>query len=119
MKSVAFLVAATTLSFCAELHAQQALRCDGDLAMPRDSKAVVVWKCGEPFFVQSFCKIIDPSEGVMTLLPIGPYAPGMLVAPWCQLVEEWYYNPGPGQFIAIMRFEQGVMRSIRYGDRVR
>ena len=76
MKSVAFLVAAITLSFCAELHAQQALRCDGDLAMPRDSKAVVVWKCGEPFFVQSFCRLFDPNEGVVTLLPIGPYAPG-------------------------------------------
>ena len=117
MKSIALLVAAVTLPFCVELHAQQTLRCDGDLAMPRDSKAVVQWKCGEPFFVQSYCRMIDPNEGGVTLLPIGPYAPAML-PPWCQLVEEWYYNPGPGQLIAIMRFEQGVLRSIRYGDRV-
>ena len=101
MKFVAFVAWAAAFSCCTPAHAQGSLRCDGDLAQIRDSKAVMLQKCGEPFFTESFCKPTD-----QIFLP-------------CQLVEEWAYNPGPGQFITILRFEAGLVRSIRYGDRVK
>ncbi|GAB3257118.1 DUF2845 domain-containing protein [Chitinimonas naiadis] len=74
------------------------LRCNGDLAGIGDNKAAVTMKCGEPVAKDSFCK---PGEGA------------------CQRVDEWTYNPGPGQFLTILRFENGVLVSIRYGDRIR
>ena len=85
----------------------ETLRCDGDLARVSDSKASVLAKCGTPFFAESFCKPL-----------IAPEVPS-IVAPPCVLVDEWSYNPGPGQFIAILRFETGVVTGIRFGDRVR
>jgi hypothetical protein len=36
----------------------------------------------------------------------------------CQQVEEWTYNPGYGQFMTMLQFEGGSLKSIRYGDRV-
>ena len=101
MKFFAFIIWASTVSFCTPVHAQGSLRCQGDLAQIRDSKAAMLQNCGEPFFTESFCKPTD-----QIFLP-------------CQLVEEWAYNPGSGQFITILRFEAGVVRSIRYGERVK
>lgn len=91
----------------------RSLRCNGDLAEVGDSKASVLQKCGEPFFVDTFCKpanqvIVPPAATGTTTVNVLP----------CQEVDEWSYNPGPGQFITIVRFEAGVITSIRYGDRV-
>ena len=91
----------------------QSLRCSGDLASIGDSKASVLQKCGAPFFQESFCKPME--EFVLPPTPRG--APPAYLP--CVLVDEWSYNPGPGQFITIMRFEAGVMTSLRYGERVR
>jgi hypothetical protein len=103
MKSIAWIFWAA-LVMCSTPAQAESLRCNGDLAGVRDTKVSMLMKCGQPFFTDWFCKPTDPDL---------PYVPP------CQLVEEWYYNPGSGQFITIMRFERGVVTSIRYGDRVR
>lgn len=91
----------------------QSLRCNGDLAQVGDSKASVLQKCGQPFFAESFCKPADqlaaPALSAGTTVNILP----------CEVVDEWSYDPGAGQFITILRFEAGVIASIRYGDRVK
>lgn len=109
MKIMAIVLWALIASQSAIANAE-ALRCDGDLAQVGDSKASVFKKCGTPFFADSFCK-------PFTRL-VEPEIPSV-VPPPCVLVDEWSYNPGPGQFITILRFETGVVTGIRFGDRVR
>jgi hypothetical protein len=113
MKSIAFVIGVAALAFCTTSHAES-LRCNGDLAQIGDSKASVIQKCGLPFFTESFCK---PAGEVAS--PYGSYGGTTITIAPCELVDEWSYNPGPGQFITILRFEAGVMTSMRYGDRVK
>jgi len=119
MKSLAtFLFCAIAASFSSPGQAISSLRCESDLAIVnRDSKASILRKCGEPFYTESFCvPIASDSDTPVYLVPNMPFYP--LVA--CRLFEDWYYNPGSGELVAIMRFEGGanVLRSIRFGDRV-
>jgi hypothetical protein len=91
----------------------ESLRCKGDLAQVGDSKASVLQKCGEPILKDWHCKPATPPEqsgnATGTTAQTVP----------CERVEEWSYNPGPGQFITILRFEAGELQSIKYGDRVK
>jgi Protein of unknown function (DUF2845) len=112
MKTIAISLWAAAASFCASVQAE-ALRCNGDLAQIRDSKASVLQKCGAPFFSESFCKPAYQSVP----LPADPdISTGIVLT--CVPVDEWSYNPGSGQFITTLRFEGGVMTAIRFGDRV-
>ena len=110
----AWAVALALLQGAAPAQAQS-LRCNGDLAQVGDTKYAVLQKCGEPAFKDSFCK---PQEVVW--FPDGRHVRVLppQVLP-CQPVEEWSYNPGPGYFVAILRFEAGAVSAIRQGDRVR
>jgi hypothetical protein len=103
-----------TLSMAAFAAAAQTqtMRCRNDLAQSGDSKAAVLQKCGEPVAKDSFCKPVERPVDPVTQRPV----PGPSV---CEAVDEWTYNPGSGQFLTIVRFESGVLRSIRYGDRVK
>lgn len=79
-------------------------RCGRDIVSLHESKYAVLQKCGEPLFEDSFCK------------------PGTLSGPpfsACEIVDEWTYAPGPGQFITTLQFEFGRLVHIIYGDRVR
>ena len=44
-------------------------------------------------------------------------APGQIVP--CENVDEWIYNPGYGQFMTTLRFVEGRLVAIEYGDRVK
>jgi hypothetical protein len=35
----------------------------------------------------------------------------------CDMVEEWTYKPGIGQFITILQFREGELREMKYGPR--
>ena len=89
----------------------QSLKCKNDFSQIGDSKAAIVQKCGEPIYKDSFCKPVDAN--------VRPGATGTVVAPPCETVDEWTYNPGYGQFMTTLRFESGVLKSVRYGDRVK
>lgn len=109
--------------FCAALALQcllagpaqaQPMRCKNDLAQVGDGKASVLQKCGEPVFKDSFCKPAEKQpvtgEGQARVI-VNTQA--------CDLVDEWTYNPGRGQFLTTLRFEAGTLRTITYGDRVK
>jgi hypothetical protein len=128
MKSNLVRAAAVMLAFLASSMftgaSAQSLRCKGDLAQIGNSKSTILQKCGEPVMKDSFCKPVQ--ETVSSSAPVAtPAVPATSVGTTtnvtvntCQQVEEWTYNPGYGQFMTMLLFEGGSLKSIRYGDRV-
>ena len=110
MKNITFILGIAAASFCTPIHAES-LRCNGDLAQIGEYKASILYKCGEPFFAESYCRPrgiwADPRDDMR-----------LIVLP-CEQWDAWSYNPGPGQFITTLRFREGILVSISYGDRVR
>lgn len=101
----------------------QSLRCKGDLAQIGNSKGTILQKCGEPVMKDTFCKATPdtvPSSTVVTPNTAGSTASTTtnVTINTCQQVEEWTYNPGYGQFMTMLLFEGGSLKSIRYGERV-
>lgn len=80
--------------------AAQSFRCKAELVTLGEGKAAVLQKCGEPSFKDSSCRRPAPASEA------------------CVPVDEWVYNPGPGQFMTTLRFEAGELKAIKYGDRV-
>jgi uncharacterized protein DUF2845 len=106
-------VAACTLAFGASA---QTLTCGTDFAQIGDTKSTIQQKCGEPAAKDTFCKP-----------PPAPGSPEQVAAAQnrvirtnqCEPVEEWTYRPGRGQFVTMLRFENGTLQSMKYGDRMR
>jgi hypothetical protein len=106
----------------------QSLRCKGDLAQIGNSKGTILQKCGEPVMKDSFCKPVQETvSSAPVTTPTVPNTSGSstaagattnVIVNTCQQVEEWTYNPGYGQFMTMLLFEGGSLKSIRYGDRV-
>ena len=110
--SLAAMLAATV--FCTGTASAQSFRCGTDLVSVGEARAAVLQKCGQPVARDAFCK---PVEIVTTT---SPRADGSAVVrvQSCENVDEWTYNPGYGQFMTTLRFEQGRLAAITYGDRV-
>lgn len=93
----------------------QSLRCNGQLVNVGDSKYSVVRKCGEPAFREAVC--VSRELFVWSL----PAVPGQvlqpLITPQCVPMEEWTYDRGQGQFLAIVRFRNTAVESMRDGER--
>ena len=88
----------------------ESLRCNGYSASEGDSKISVLYKCGQPLLKDNYCSPVYYSQ---TLQPVPePFASAYVP---CQQIEEWLYERGPGQLVAIVRFRAGVVQSIRYG----
>jgi len=123
MKSNLVRAAAVMLAFLASSMftsaSAQSLRCKGDLAQIGNSKGTILQKCGEPVMKDSFCK---PVQETVSSTPMVPATSGSITTNvtvnTCQQVEEWTYNPGYGQFMTMLLFEGGSLKSIRYGERV-
>jgi hypothetical protein len=92
------------------VHAES-LRCNGASAAEGDSKLSVLYKCGQPLLADAFCA---PVYVVGSPYPLPP--PLAAVAVPCQPVEEWLYDRGPGNLLATVRFRDGKVLSIRYGQ---
>jgi len=105
-------------ALAASLSAQAAdtFRCKNDLVQVGDPKSSVQVKCGEPMMKDSSCQVL---AGQAATTAYDQYGKPITVAPACETVEEWTYNPGVGDFYTTIRMERGVIRSIRYGDRVK
>lgn len=105
-------IALVLAALCAVSGAAQAesLRCNGRIASEGDSRISVLHKCGEPLLRDTFC---EPVYIAGAREPLAP-AFAALVVP-CQPVDEWLYDRGPGQLVAVVRFRAGVVQSIRYG----
>jgi hypothetical protein len=92
--------AIVVLAFCLTAAARaDSFRCGTQLVQTGDRKYDVVGKCGEPAFR-------DTAPG--TYLPgIGPV----------DVIETWYYNPGPGRLLRVLTFHRGMLTAIRTGGR--
>jgi len=109
--SIRLVVAAAAVALHAAPAHAESLRCDGRIASEGDSRLAVFYKCGPPLLQDTFCA---PVFYAQTLNPVpGPIA-GYYVP--CQPVEEWLYERGPGNLVATVRFQWGVVQSIRYGQ---
>lgn len=90
--------------------AAETLRCNGSSTEVGDSRVSVLYKCGEPLLKDSFCA---PVYFDSWLHPVPETWVGVNVP--CLRVDEWLYDRGPGNLVAIVRFRAGVVHSIRYG----
>lgn len=95
----------------------QSLQCGGNLVGVGESRFSLLQKCGEPAFRETLCIPVRP-QGRFA------YGPGgnvilVPVAPSCVPVEEWTYHRGAGNFLAVVRFGNGVVESVRDGERMR
>lgn len=88
----------------------ESLRCQGHSAEEGDSKVSVLYKCGQPLLKDSYCA---PVFHYQTFAPL-PEAMALAILP-CQPVEEWLYDRGFGNLMAMVRFRSGVVRPIAYG----
>lgn len=103
------LAAAGLFALGADVAAAQSFRCKNDLVNVGDSRASVLLKCGEPVVKDTFCRAIEPPPGSPSTGNVLP----------CENVDEWTFNPGYGQFITTLRFREGTLVSIKYGDRAK
>jgi hypothetical protein len=94
------ILACTLLTLGGQASAQS-LRCGRDFAQIGENK------CGPPAAKDSFCKPIG----------IAPSTVGRPPHVACDMVEEWVYKPGIGQFITILQFREGELREMKYGPR--
>jgi hypothetical protein len=85
-------------------------RCRNELVSVGASMATVPLKCGEPAVRESFCRTVNSRNANGQGTRPRPDLP-------CVNVDEWTYKPGYGQFITTLRFEEGRLQSIVYGDR--
>ena len=97
----------------------QSLRCKGDLAQIGNSKSTILQKCGEPVMKDSFCKPVQETVAGAPVVSGNNTNVTNITVNSCVQVEEWTYNPGYGQFMTMLLFEGGSLKSIRYGDRVK
>lgn len=104
------IVACALLMFSGAATAQS-LRCGQDFAQIGENKFVIESKCGPPAAKDSFCKPVGLVPG------IAPNTVGRPPHVACDMVEEWVYKPGIGQFITILQFREGELREMKYGPR--
>jgi hypothetical protein len=107
------LVTAPLLLGAPAAHAET-LRCSGGSAGEGDSRASVLYKCGQPVLRDSFCA---PVFYAQSLHPVPePFASAFVP---CLAIDEWLYDRGPGNLMATVRFRAGTVQSIVYGRQPR
>lgn len=113
--ALAAMAAAGTLAPVRQASAQ-GLGCGGRLVGVGDSRVSLVMKCGQPFATDTVCIRIPR---VLWTVPLHPReAPRQIVTEQCEYVDEWTYHRGPGNFMSVVRLQNGVVAQIRDGDRV-
>ena len=99
------------LLFAAVPAQAESLRCNGQSAGEGDSRISVLRKCGQPLFSDSYCA---PLYYPQTFDPVPDFYARMVLP--CLPVEEWFYDRGPGNLSATVRFRSGTVQSIVYGE---
>ena len=110
MKSICLAWFAATLpALCLPAHAES-LRCNGLSTEVGDSRLSVFYKCGEPVLKDSFCApvYIASAFQLVQVAVVNGVVP-------CLQVDEWLYDRGPGNLMATVRFQSGVVQAIKYG----
>ena len=110
MKSICHAwLAALLLAPCLPAQAES-LRCNRQSTEVGDSRLSVLYKCGEPVLRDSYCApVYVASESQLVQVPV---INGIVP---CLQVDEWLYDRGPGNLMATVRFQSGVVQAIKYG----
>lgn len=87
----------------------ESLRCAGGIAAEGDSRLSVIYKCGQPTLADTYCAPVY-FAGTLQLVP-EPFAGYAACVP----VEQWLYERGPGDLVATVYLQFGVVQSIKYG----
>jgi hypothetical protein len=102
---------------CVGTASAQSLSCGGRLSGVGDSRFSVVQKCGEPVAKEFVCV---PRPQVIWIPPQVPGAPPQqVVTQQCVPMEDWTFYRGEGNFLAIVRFFNGAVESVRDGEKAR
>lgn len=105
----AALVACLLSLLAMPAHAES-LRCTGGIASEGDSRLSLLYKCGQPQLADAGCAPVFYA-GTLNYVP-EPFASAYVP---CQLTEEWLYERGPGNMVAVVRIRSGTIQSITYG----
>ncbi len=118
MKKLPCLVAVGIVVMLVVAADVSAFRCGTRLITTGNTKYEVLWKCGEPTWVESWVeKRIEPyavepfSDGHKFYLQNPTFATVVYVT-----VEQWIYNLGRTQFTRILTFENNRLARIETGD---
>lgn len=87
------------------------LRCNDTSVNEGDAKVWLIRACGQPTVSDSYCARIPQPLPAQYGYPPYPAA--------CVMTEEWLYDRGPGNLIAVVRIREGKIISIRYGEQGR
>jgi hypothetical protein len=93
-----------------QLASAESLRCEGGIAAEGDSRLAVLYKCGQPKLMDSYCAPVY-YPGTLELMP---EALARRFVP-CEQMEEWLYERGPGNLLATIYLRSGIVQAIRYG----
>jgi hypothetical protein len=88
----------------------ESLSCAGGIASEGDSRLSVIYKCGQPQLADTACAPVFYA-GTLYVVP-EPFASAYVP---CQFTEQWLYERGAGNMIAVVRFRGGTVQSITYG----
>lgn len=89
----------------------ESLRCNGRIMEVGEPRVNVVRLCGEPVAADSYCRPVE------VMPPRGQRWPWYAQDLPCRPVDEWLYDRGPGNLMALVRFEAGRIHSIEYTQR--
>jgi len=88
----------------------ESLRCSNGIAAEGDSRISLVYKCGQPYLRDNYCAPVYYTGSFYNV----PDAIASAYVP-CVQTEEWLYERGPGEFVAVIRMRGGKVQSITYG----
>nr|WP_297383324.1 DUF2845 domain-containing protein [uncultured Roseateles sp.] len=92
----------------------QSLTCSEGSVREGDGKVWLLRYCGQPAVADSYCaRVVSPP------IPV-PNGNGALYQPVsCVMTDEWLYDRGPGNLVAVVRMREGRIVSIRFGEQGR
>ncbi|MDR7271534.1 hypothetical protein J2X20_004202 [Pelomonas saccharophila] len=100
-------VLAALLGAGSAVHADP-LRCNDTSIQEGDAKVWLIRACGQPTVSDSYCaRMVQP-------VPAQYGYPSYQTV--CVVTEEWLYDRGPGNLMAVVRIREGRIISIRYGQ---
>ena len=114
MSAIPRTCCAIMIATAATVANAESLRCNGQSVSEGDSRLSLLYKCGQPLLADAYCA---PLYYQPTLQPVAEPITSNVVQ--CQVVEEWLYDRGPGNLIAVVRIRSGIVQSITYGRQPR
>ncbi|WP_082536824.1 MULTISPECIES: DUF2845 domain-containing protein [unclassified Roseateles] len=87
------------------------LRCADTSVSEGDAKVWLLRACGQPSISDAYCvRVLQPAHPA-------PYGSPHVSQVTCVVTEEWLYDRGPGNLVAVVRIREGKIVSIRYGNK--